>query len=425
MSSLGELDIRSFDLRKTTIVMNFLEAFRMAWEALRANKLRSALTLLGMVIGVFAIISSVTAVKVIDVYFEESLQLFSSTTFTVSKNPVVRTGEWRERGRPNITYNQVRQLERNVSYPVSPQEFFGIGAVRYSGRETEPNVRIIGTNEHFMSNFSYQIQEGRGLVESDVRYARPVTVISPDVAEVLFPNETALGKQVRFDGQRYEVIGVLESKGSFLGQSFDQRMFAPVTRLFNVYGQAQRDISLVSVRAPSVGAVTDAMDDVIGRLRVIRDVPPGEENNFEVGTNDSVQSTFESFTSTLTMGGAGIGLIALIAAGIGIMNIMLVSVTERTREIGIRKSVGARKGDIMRQFLLEAVYLCQFGGLIGIALGAGFGNVVAMYFDISAAFPWGWALGGVGAMVVIALAFGGYPAYKAARLDPIDSLRYE
>jgi putative ABC transport system permease protein len=397
----------------------------MAWEALRANKLRSGLTLLGMVIGVFAIIASVTAVKVIDVYFQESLQLFSSTTFTVSKDPVVRTGQWRDRGRPNITYDQVRRLARGVSFPVSPQEFFGIDAMKYKDRETEPNIRILGTNQHFLGNFSYQIQEGRGFLESDIRYARPVTIISPDVAEVLFPNETALGKEVRIEGSRYEVVGVLESKGSFLGQSFDQRMFAPITRLFNVYGRPQRDIGMVSVRATSVRAVPDAMDEVIGRLRVIRKVPPGEDNNFEVDTNDSVQSTFESFTATLTMGGAGIGLIALVAAGIGIMNIMLVSVTERTREIGIRKSVGAKKGDIMRQFLLEAVYLCQFGGLIGIALGAAFGNLVAVYFDISAAFPWGWALGGVGAMIVIALAFGGYPAYKAARLDPIESLRYE
>ena len=405
--------------------MNVLEAFRMAWEALRANKLRSGLTLLGMVIGVFAIIASVTAVKVIDVYFQESLQLFSSTTFTVSKDPVVRTGQWRDRGRPNITYDQVRRLARGVSFPVSPQEFFGIDAMKYKDRETEPNIRILGTNQHFLGNFSYQIQEGRGFLESDIRYARPVTIISPDVAEVLFPNETALGKEVRIEGSRYEVVGVLESKGSFLGQSFDQRMFAPITRLFNVYGRPQRDIGMVSVRATSVRAVPDAMDEVIGRLRVIRKVPPGEDNNFEIDTNDSVQSTFESFTATLTMGGAGIGLIALVAAGIGIMNIMLVSVTERTREIGIRKSVGAKKGDIMRQFLLEAVYLCQFGGLIGIALGAAFGNLVAVYFDISAAFPWGWAIGGVGAMVVIALAFGGYPAYKAARLDPIESLRYE
>jgi putative ABC transport system permease protein len=167
------------------------------------------------------------------------------------------------------------------------------------------------------------------------------------------------------------------------------------------------------------------MDTVIGRLRVIRKVPPGEENNFEIGTNDSVQSTFEDFTSTLTAGGAGIGLIALLAAGIGIMNIMLVSVTERTREIGIRKSVGAKKRDILRQFLLEAVFMCQLGGLLGIGLGAAFGNLVAVYFDISAAFPWAWALGGVGAMIAIAVVFGGYPAYKAARLDPIESLRYE
>ena len=405
--------------------MNILEAFRSAWESLRANKTRAGLTLLGMVIGVFAVISSVTAVQVIDRYFEESLQLFSPTSFTVSRTPAVQMGGSQGRGRPNITYDQVQRLEDAVPYPVSPQEFFSTTSVRYQGRETEPNINIIGTNEHFMENFGYAVDEGRALTAADVQYARPVAAITPDIADELFPNETPLGKRVRIDGQRFEVVGVLETRGSFLGQSFDERVFAPITRLFEVHGRPGRDISMTSVRAPTVEAVPDVIDETIGRLRVIRDVGPGQDNNFEIETNDSVQETFDQFTATLTAGGAGIGLIALLAAGIGVMNIMLVSVTERTREIGIRKSVGATKGAILKQFLLEAIFLCQIGGLLGIATGAAFGNLVAVYFNISAAFPWGWALGGVLAMVGIAVVFGGYPAYKAASLDPIESLRYE
>lgn len=405
--------------------MGILEAFQMAWNALKANKLRAALTLMGMTIGVFAVIASVTAVKVIDVYFEESIQLLGTSTFTLSRYPTVRIGNNDFEERPSITYAEVQRLERSVELPVSPREWFDTGAVRYQERETEPGVTLNGTNEHFLANFGYELSEGRGFTGSDVQYARPVAVITPDIAEELFPNESPVGKEVRYKGQRFEVIGVLESKGSFLGQSFDQNLFAPITRLMGVYGQPGRDIGLVSVQAPSVARLPDAMDEVIGRMRVIRGVAPGEDNNFELSTNESMQRTFQAFTGTLTTIGAGIGMVALLAAGIGIMNIMLVSVTERTREIGVRKAVGARRRDVMRQFLLEAVFLCQVGGLTGIVAGALFGNLLAWYFDISAAFPVGWAIAAVLGVTGIALFFGGYPAWKAARLDPIESLRYE
>ena len=250
-------------------------------------------------------------------------------------------------------------------------------------------------------------------------------VLGSAVAEELFPSESPLGKQVEIKGLRLQVVGVLEAKGNFLGFNIDNRMFAPISYLFSRYGHPERNMGAISVRAPSIELVPAAMEEVIGRMRTIRKVPPGEENDFEIETNDSMRSIFEAFTGTLTMGGAGIGLIALLAAGIGIMNIMLVSVTERTREIGIRKSIGARRKDIMRQFLLEAFFLCQIGGFLGILLGVAVGNGVALYFDISSAFPVGWAVAAVVRVSLISLVFGGYPAYKAARLDPIDALRYE
>ncbi len=245
------------------------------------------------------------------------------------------------------------------------------------------------------------------------------------VAEELFPSESPLNKAVEFGGSRYQVIGVLESKGNFLGHNMDNRVFAPIRTLFLRYGGEHRNMATTSVRAPAAHMIPSAMDEVIGRLRAIRKVPPGQSNNFELETNDSMRAIFEGFTGVLTMGGAGIGLIALLAAGVGIMNIMLVSVTERTREIGIRKSVGARRRDVMQQFILESVFLCQIGGVVGIALGVLLGNAVAIYFDISAAIPWGWAIAAVVMVSVVALVFGGYPALKASRLDPIESLRYE
>ena len=407
--------------------MGITEAFRMALGALRASKLRSALTLLGMIIGVFAVIASVTAVEVIDVYFEESLQIYGSSTFSVERISDRGRGGRRAES-PALTYEQAERLKRTVSSDLRVgllEDFDYAERARHGSRETEPSVMLYGADENFMSNFGFDLGMGRALAGPDLRYARPVALLGSEVADALFPNETPLGKEITIGRVRLQVIGVLEKKGSFFGYNPDSRVIAPITYLLSVYGNGGRNMSDVSVRTASLAQVDAGMQEVIGDMRVIRKLKPGQENDFEIESNESIQEQIGGFTSTLTAGGAGIGMIALLAAGIGVMNIMLVSVTERTREIGIRKAVGAKRRDIMQQFLLEAVFLCQIGGLLGILLGGLFGNLVAVYFDISAAFPWFWAILAVGGVTAIAIVFGGYPAFKAARLDPIESLRYE
>lgn len=407
--------------------MEIQDVISSAWNSLRSNKTRTALTLLGMVIGVFAIITSVTSVKVIDVYFEEKMAFLGTGTFTISRYPSMQMGNRNFEYRSNITVEQVDRLKESLegSLTVSAQEDFALTTVRFEGRETEPNVVVMGTDENFVGNFSYAIDYGRSFTAEDNQFARKLTVLGSSVADELFPSQSPVGKVVDVGGNRFTVIGVLEPKGNFLGFNIDNRVFAPIHTLMNLYGGAHRNIATTSVQASAPHLVPAAMDEVIGRFRAIRKVPPGEENDFELETNDSMRAIFDAFTGVLTAGGAGIGLIALFAAGVGIMNIMLVSVTERTREIGIRKSVGARRRDIMRQFLLEATILCQIGGLVGILLGVLVGNAVAVYFDISAAIPWGWAVASVVMVSLVALIFGGYPAWKASRLDPIESLRYE
>jgi putative ABC transport system permease protein len=409
--------------------MGFLEAVRMALSAIWANKVRSGLTLLGMVVGVFAVIASVTAVKVIDVYLNESLQLYGAQTFSIERYGSVRLGGGERAYRPAITYDQVRRLKRRVDagLEVSLMESFDWAEkARTATRETaEPKVMLMGADEHMLLNFGFELDEGRAFTEQDVQNARPVALLGAPIAEELFPNETPLGKEVRVGRVRLEVVGVLESKGTFLGFDPNNRIYAPITTTLRAYGDGGRDIASVSVRVRDARTFGPAQEQIISHMRVIRGVGPGEANNFLLETNDSARSGFDAFTGTLTVAGAVVGLIALVAAGIGIMNIMLVSVTERTREIGVRKAVGAKRIHIMGQFLLEAVVLCQIGGLLGIAFGAGVGNVVALLFGISAAFPWGWAVGAVAGVTFIAIVFGSYPAFKAARLDPIDSLRYE
>lgn len=407
----------------------------MALESLRTNKLRSALTLLGMVIGVFSVIASVTAVQVIDDYFTDAFAGFGSTTFFLQKYPAINFGptDASIRNRQDITYPQYEELLRRARLPaaVSPDETFEWATkVSYTGEqgtaETAPNLQLRGVNQEWAVNNGYDVVEGRFLTTDDVRYARPVIVISRPVAEELFVVEQPIGKMITVQGQRYQVIGILGEKGAVLGNNQDNRLLAPITTLFDTFGGITTRNIGIDVRAPSVQMLDATIDEVVGHMRAIRRVPPQNENDFEVVTNDALSGPFESFTSGLTLGGVAIGLIALLAAGIGVMNIMLVSVTERTREIGIRKSLGAKRGTILTQFLLEAVFLCQLGGLVGIGLGVLGGNAMSLLGDnLSPTFPWMWAFIAVVGVTAVALAFGVYPAYKAARLNPIEALRYE
>jgi putative ABC transport system permease protein len=252
-----------------------------------------------------------------------------------------------------------------------------------------------------------------------------VAVIGEDVRKSLFLNENPIGKKIRFEGQSYTIIGLMEPRGSIFGQSQDRMILVPYTRLLQLYGGAEIRSIGIQVQAPDMTRITATMDELIGIMRSVRKVEPGKENDFEVVTNNSISSVFDSFTGVLNIFGVVVGGIALLGAGIGVMNIMLVSVTERTREIGIRKSVGATKKAIRQQFIIEAIFICQLGGIIGIILGMIGGNLLAVVMDARVVVPWMSAFMGLVMMTLIGLVFGVYPAVKAASLDPIESLRYE
>jgi len=406
--------------------MSGFETVREALQALRANKTRSALTLLGIVIGVFAVIAAVTAVDVIDLYFDRSIQGLGASTFQIERYDYAGDRP-SDRYHPPVTYDQVLRLQERVAgdLTVSVSEGFDFNVRAQSNRqETNPNVTLYGTDDAFLGSFGYEMRTGRPLVEQDVQNGRPVALLGSTVADKLFPVTSPLGKEVRIGRVRLKVVGVLEEKPG-LFRSPNARVYAPISYLFSTYGGTGRNVNEVRVRAQTANRLSSARGDVRSHMRVIRQVEPGAPDTFNIEMRDFLRSTFSQFTSYLTLGGALVGLISLLAAGVGIMNIMLVSVTERTREIGIRKAVGAKWRHVLAQFLLEAVILCQIGGLVGIFLGGLGGNVAALYWDIAPSFPWVWAGIAVGGVTLLAVVFGGYPAYKAARLDPIDSLRYE
>ena len=254
--------------------------------------------------------------------------------------------------------------------------------------------------------------------------ARSICVLGSALATNIFPNRTAVGEELKIDGINYLVTGVLEAKGGALGGDQDNFAVMPLTTGLNRYGRWYRSLNIL-VQARDREAYESTVEEVRGALRAIRKTPPGEEDDFEISSNDSMIEQFNNFTKSLRIGVAVISSIALLAAGIGIMNIMLVSVTERTREIGIRRAIGAKKRNIMVQFIIEAVVLCEVGGAIGVVLGILGGNVLAFALKLPPVIPFDWVAIGLAICSLVGIVFGTYPAWKAANLDPIESLRYE
>lgn len=405
----------------------YFEIFKMSLTALRENLLRTMLTMLAIVVGVFAIIGSVTAVLVLDTYFNNTLNVMGGNVINVSKYPGIRVGGGSEyRNRENITFRQFEELEDRVVLGryLSPDEYFASAKVVYEEEDTDPNVAVRGSNDHYLTNNSFNIAEGRNFNRDDIDKARQVVIIGETVRKELFPNVSPLNKVVRIDGRKYKVIGYPEKKSNTLGSDNNNFVLIPYTTALATYGGFDRNID-IQVSAPNMQTVMATMDELIGLMRTIRKVPPDRKNDFEIETNNSLKGAFQSFTGYLYIFGFVIGGISLLGAGIGVMNIMLVSVTERTREIGVRKAIGATRRMITQQFLAEAIVICQLGGLIGLLFGVIGGNILALVMESEVVFPWFAAVGGVIGLTFVGLLFGVFPAIKAAKLDPIESLRYE
>jgi putative ABC transport system permease protein len=407
--------------------MNFKETFSQASSSLRANKIRSSLTLLALVIGVFSVIVSTTAVAVLDNFFNNTMSILGSDVITVQRNPAVQMGprDASLRNRKQIKFEDAEELDERmrIGEGMTPATSFSFTKVVYKDNETDPNVSIRSGNKEYFANNAYEIEDGRNFNEEDIQYARQVAIIGKDIQNEIFKTEYPLQKTIRIDGRPYTVIAILEKKGQIFGNSFDNMVVIPYTAGINAYG-GNRGIG-IQLRSPEISMIQQTIDEVTGIMRVIRKVNPADDNDFEVITNDSLTGTFDQFTFILYFAGIAVGFITLLGAGIGVMNIMLVSVTERTREIGVRKAVGATRKAIVNQFLMEAVFICQLGGLIGLVLGIAGGNVTAILIDTEVVIPIYSVLLSFFGMLIVGLVFGVYPAFKASKLDPIESLRYE
>ncbi len=407
--------------------MNLSEGFRLAYQTVKANKLRTFLTTLGIVIGVMAVIGMMSIINALDRYMNEALSAIGGNTFFVQKHPAVQMGrlDAKYRNRKNITLDHAKAIERNATAVgmVSPESYTFGKEIKSADLSTNPNVLVHGGDRYWLEGNGQFVNEGRFINEEDVDHRRMVIVLGADVVEKIFPYSYAVEEEVRIDGIKFRVIGVLDRKGEILGGSQDNMVIIPISTFSKIFGQ-KRSIG-ITVKAKSSDLFNEAMDQTIAILRVARKVPPGKENDFEVITQDSIMDTLKNLTGFVFIAAVVICSISLLVGGIGIMNIMLVSVTERTREIGVRKAIGAKRRDILSQFLIEAMGICMFGGIIGIIIGAIIGVIISGVLKLPPTIPvWSIFLG-AGFSLMIGLIFGVYPALKAARLNPIEALRYE
>ena len=404
------------------------ESFRMTIDAIRQNKLRSILTLLGISIGVFSVIGVMTAIRTLESSVESGLNVFGTNTFVIQKYSAIMTdhGDEKYRNRKNIDYPQYEEFKRRAKLPILVSVSEGTSArnVKYRDKTVKRSIELIGGDEGTVRTYNTYIADGRNVTVDDVHSARNVCLLGMDVVDRLFPFEDPLGKSLQIRGLDYTVVGVTERKGEAFGRSQDNYIVIPISNFLQHFKNRWTTLA-ISVEASSAEEYDRTMDEAVGILRAVRKVPPSDENNFEIVSNAEMIERFSGFTKGIKLFALSISVIALLVAGIGIMNIMLVSVTDRIKEIGVRKAIGATRRDILIQFLTEAIFLSEFGGIVGVILGIAGGNIVSILFNIPAVIPIDWAIYGLVVCSAIGIGFGIYPAWRAANLNPIESLRYE
>lgn len=406
------------------------ESALMALETLRANKLRSSLTILGVSVGVITIIFMVSIIQGLNRAFADQIESLGSNTIFVAKfEPSFgRPPGPEEIHRKDLTMDDAEALRREAPAiaGVSPIHRMIAATARYQDKQTDTPI-LFGVTPYYEFVHSQYVARGRFISDVDMQDRSNVCVLGVDVMRALFPYEDALDKEIRINGNPYRVVGVMEPLGNFFGQSRDNSLFMPITTFDKYYPDRPfpEVVFFIIVRPQSRALVKSAIDEMTDILRRRRRVPPNAPNNFGISSQDSLLDVYNQLTGATALVLTAISFVALMIGGIGVMNIMLVSVTERTKEIGIRKAVGATKLNILSQFLIEAVVLTAIGGLAGLVVGEIASLLMNKYSPLPAYVPL-WAIAmGIGISAAVGIVFGLWPAWKAARLDPIEALRWE
>lgn len=408
------------------IVENLSEALK----SVRSQLLRTILTVLIISVGIMALVGILTSIDAIKNSISSNFSSMGANTFSVRNYGTgmhVGSGGRKAKVYPRITYKEALAFKNRFDFPgyvsVSTRAS-SLATLKNGSEETNPNIFVFGVDENYLITSGYEIQQGRNFSPQDVELGTSSIILGMDIVKDLFPRSNPLEQIISIGGKKFTVIGVLKPKGSSMGFSGDKNALIPLSTARQRFSQPDPSF-LINVTVDRPDLLENAIGEATGLFRMVRGDKPGEESSFEITRSDSMSQMLIENMGIVSISATVIGLITLLGAAIGLMNIMLVSVTERTREIGVRKAIGASSKTIRNQFLVEAIVICQLGGIFGIVLGIAIGNLVGSLMGAEFIVPWAWMLLGFALCFIVGLISGIYPAYKAAELDPIEALRYE
>jgi putative ABC transport system permease protein len=414
-----------------SVKMSPRENVKLSLQAIRSNKLRTFLTALIIAIGITALVGILTSIDAIKNSVTDSFSAMGSNSFNIRNRGIniqIGGGGTRPKVFPRITYYQAKAFKEQYEFPavVSVSANASSGAVaKYKSEQTNPNINVLGSDENYLETAGYKIAEGRNFSPREVELGNNVVIVGGEVVKRLFKEgENPVDKFITIGSNRYQIIGVLESKGSSAMMGGDRICIIPLVKARSIMTFGQPSYT-ITVNTNDPGRMEAAIGEATALFRNIRALRTTQETNFEITKSDAVAQVLIESLTYVTLGAVVIAIITLLGASIGLMNIMLVSVTERTREIGIRKAIGATPAVIRKQFLTEAVVICLIGGLAGVFMGILIGNGLAIVLGANFIIPWNWIILGLLVCVGVGMLSGYYPASKASKLDPVEALRYE
>ena len=407
------------------------ENIRIAFDSIRGQLLRTILTVLIIALGIWALVVFLGAVKILESNVASNFSSMGTNTFNIQRyefNTRRRGGGQRQKINPIISYTNVREFEDKFTFPYTKTSISFTGTrsaeVKYENEKTDPEVRVIGVNEHFINNSGLKLEEGRELNYFDIKNNNNVCVIGADIRKALFPNDRSIDKIISVRGVKFKVVGELETKGSTFGNNQDLRVIIPIQNARSIFTNPNINYAL-SIMTEKKDMLEGAQEDAIVTFRNIRGLTPVEENDFGIERSDDLINRIGSITGVLETIAWVISVITIFGSSIALLNMMLVSVTQRTREIGVRKALGAKRSTIAFQFFVETIIIGQLGGIVGIILGIITSLIVTKVLDFDFVTPWAAMIWATAITFIVAVVSGSYPASKAAKLDPIESLRYE